>query len=298
MVTPGSIGEVCAERVLVGDGAMGTLLQAAGLEPGSCGEVWNLQHPDRVEAIQRAYVEAGADCLTTNTFGASPLGLRRHGLEHELVPINREGVAIARRAFGGRPGFVLGELGPFGGLLEPYGTFSSAEVREGFAAQARILVEAGVDAIIIETMSSLEELELSILAAREAGAPWVIATMAFNAVRGGEDFRTMMGVSPEQAAEAMERWGANMTGANCGAEVDSARAVEIARRMHRACGLPLAVQPNAGTPVLQSGRIVYPHEPAVFASQVLNLTAAGARLVGACCGSTPDHIAAIREQLK
>jgi 5-methyltetrahydrofolate--homocysteine methyltransferase len=298
MGTPGTIGEACATRVLVGDGAMGTQLQAAGLEPGSCGEVWNLRHPDRVEAIQRAYVDAGADCLTTNTFGASPLGLSRHGLKHELLPINREAVVIARRAFGGRPGFVLGDIGPFGGLLEPYGTFSPAEVREGFAAQARILVEAGVDAILIETMTSLEELELSILAAREAGAPWVIATMAFDAVRGGEDFRTMMGVSPEQAAESMARWGTDMTGANCGAGVDSARSVEIARRMRRACGLPLAIQPNAGTPELQSGRIVYPHEPAAFASEVLKLTASGVRLVGACCGSTPDHIAAIREQLK
>ncbi len=298
MRSPGPISEVSAARVLVGDGAMGTQLQAAGLEAGSCGEIWNLQHPDRVEAIHRSYVEAGADCLTTNTFGASRLGLRRHGVEHELVPVNREAVAIARRAFGGRAGFVLGDIGPFGGLLEPYGTASAEEVRDSFEAQARILVEAGVDAVLIETMTSLEELELAVLAAREAGAPWVIATMAFDTVRGGEDFRTMMGVSPEQAAESLQRWGVDMAGTNCGAEVDAARAVQIARRMRRACSLPLAVQPNAGTPELRDGRIVYRHDPASVASQVTNLVGLGVRLIGACCGSTPDHIAAIREQLK
>src|SRR5437016_918910 len=149
-------------RTLLGDGAMGTQLMIAGLEQGNCGEAWNLTHPERVLAIQRRYVEAGSDCLLTNTFGGSRLMLNRHGQADEAAAINRAGVEIARQAFGGRAGFVIGDIGPFGGLMEPYGDFAEEDVRRAFTEQAKALVDAGADAIIIETQTSLEELLVGI----------------------------------------------------------------------------------------------------------------------------------------
>ena len=148
---------------------MGTQLMRAGLEQGRSGEAWNLTHPERVLAIQRRYAEAGSDCLLTNTFGGSRIMLNRHGHAEDVVALNQAAVHIAREAFGGRPGYVIGDIGPFGGLMEPYGDFTEAQVRAAFAEQARALVDAGADAIIIETQTSLEELALAIEAAREAG---------------------------------------------------------------------------------------------------------------------------------
>ncbi len=149
------------ERPLLGDGAMGTQLMIAGLEQGNCGEAWNLTHPERVLAIQRRYAEAGSDCIITNTFGGSRIMLNRHGHAGDVAAINRAGVEIAREAFGGREGWVLGDIGPFGGLMEPYGDFTEDQVRRAFAEQAEALVDAGADAIIIETQTSLEELQLA-----------------------------------------------------------------------------------------------------------------------------------------
>ena len=154
--------EAIQKRVLLGDGAMGTQLQYAGLEPGGCGEAWNVDHPDRLLKIQRAYVEAGCDCLITNTFGGCRIMLERHDREDEVEAINRAGVEIAREAFGTKSGFVIGDIGPFGGLMEPYGDVSEQQVREAFAEQATSLVAAGVDAIIIETQTALEELSIGI----------------------------------------------------------------------------------------------------------------------------------------
>ncbi|HKM56635.1 MAG TPA: homocysteine S-methyltransferase family protein, partial [Isosphaeraceae bacterium] len=169
--------EVVRERRLVGDGAMGTELIRAGLEDGACGEAWNLEHPERVLAIQRRYVEAGADCLITNTFGANRITLMRRGYESELAEINRTGAWIARQAFDGRPGFVLGDIGPLGVILEPYGELSAAEAQTALEEQAAALVGAGVDAIIIETQTALEELGMAIDAALKARAPCIIASL-------------------------------------------------------------------------------------------------------------------------
>src|SRR4051812_16285974 len=145
------------DRTLLGDGAMGTQLMFAGLEQGNCGEAWNLTHPERVLAIQRRYAEAGSDCILTNTFGGSRIMLNRHGHAGDVAEVNKAGVAITREAFGGRDGYVIGDIGPFGGLMEPYGDFTETQVREAFLEQARALVEGGADAIIIETQTSLEE---------------------------------------------------------------------------------------------------------------------------------------------
>jgi len=164
--------DALADHPLLGDGAMGTQLMIAGLEQGNCGEAWNLTHPERVLAIQQRYAEAGSDCILTNTFGGSRIMLNRHSQAGRVVEINRAGVRIAREAFGGKRGFVIGDMGPFGGLLEPYGDFTEEQVRSAFNEQARALVDAGADAIIVETQTSLEELLLGIEAAKQAGAPY------------------------------------------------------------------------------------------------------------------------------
>src|SRR5436190_12556585 len=188
--------EVLTERRLVCDGAMGTQLMLAGLESGSCGEHWNLTHPERVLAIQQRYVQAGTDCLITNTFGGSRIMLRRHGHAEELRAINQAGARIAREAFGDREGYVLGDIGPVGAILEPYGDLTEAEARSALEEQVSALVDAGVDAIIIETQTSLEELGLGIEAAKAAGAPCIIGSLAYDLSADKTFYVTMMGVFP------------------------------------------------------------------------------------------------------
>jgi len=285
------------ERVLLGDGAMGTQLQLAGLESGGCGEAWTLDHPDRIEAIQRAYVEAGSDCLLTCTFGASRIMLARHGEAGRTVAINRAAVAIARAAFDGRTGFVIGDMGPFGGLMEPYGEVAPAEVEAAFREQARALVEGGADAIIIETQTALEELEIAIAAAREAGAPAVIGSIAFDRMLEGDDVRTMMGVSPEAAAEFMAERGVDILALNCGTGIDTAMAAAIVRRYRAVSGLPVMAQPNAGQPVLENFAVCYKETPEEMARHLPELLDAGVSIVGGCCGSTPAHIRRFRQLL-
>jgi 5-methyltetrahydrofolate--homocysteine methyltransferase len=286
--------EALGERRLVCDGAMGTQLMLAGLEQGSCGEAWNLSHPDRVLAIQRRYVEAGADCLITNTFGGSRLMLRRHGHDRELAEINRAGARLAREAFGGRPGFVLGDIGPLGAILEPYGELPVAEAQAALEEQAAALVNAGVDAIIIETQTSLEELGVAIDAARAAGAPCVIASLAYDLSLDGTFYKTMMGVAPEQAAEFIAARGAHVAALNCGTGMDMAGAAKVARIYREHCTLPVMVQPNAGLPVLENLKAVYKQLPADMAREVPAALEAGVNIVGSCCGSTPEHTRAIR----
>lgn len=295
-MTRPSLLDAINTRVLLGDGAMGTQLQQAGLEPGQCGEAWTLDHPDRVLRIQRNYVEAGADVLITCTFGASRIMLDRHGEGGRTADINRAAAAIAREALGGR-GYVLGDIGPFGGLMEPYGEVARAEVERAFREQARALVEGGVDGIIIETQTALEELEIAIAAAREAGATVVVASIAFDRMADEDDVRTMMGVSPEQAAEFMVAQGCDVAGLNCGTGVDVRMAANIVRRYRDACDLPVMAQPNAGAPVLEDMKVVYRQSPEEMAAELPSLLAAGPRIVGGCCGSTPAHIRRFREIL-
>jgi 5-methyltetrahydrofolate--homocysteine methyltransferase len=278
----------------VGDGAMGTQLMLAGLEQGNCGEEWNLTHPERVLAIQRRYAEAGSDCILTNTFGGSRIMLRRHGNAEKTVEINQAAVEIARRAFDGREGYVIGDIGPFGGLLEPYGDFTETEVSAAFREQSKALVEAGVHAIIIETQTSLEELLLGIQAAREAGAPCVIGSMAYDLTLDGSTFRTMMGIDPERAAEVMEEHGADIVALNCGTGMDMERARQAVGRYRAVTDLPVMAQPNAGQPKLVNMKVTYDETPQQMVSGVIPLLEAGASIIGACCGSTPDHIRAFR----
>ncbi len=289
--------EALSRRRLVCDGAMGTQLMLAGLEQGACGEAWNLTHPDRVLAIQRRYAEAGADCLITNTFGGSRLMLRRHGHDGEVVAINQAAVAIARRAFGDRTGFVLGDIGPLGAILEPYGDLTVAEAQAALEEQARALVDAGVDAIIIETQTSLEELGVAIDAAKTAGAACIIGSLAYDLSLDQTFYKTMMGVAPEQAAEFAVERGAHIVALNCGTGMDMAGAAQVARIYRKHCDLPVMVQPNAGQPSLESLKVVYRQTPADMARDVPEVLAAGVGIIGSCCGSTPEHTRAIREKV-
>ena len=289
--------EVIRTRRLVGDGAMGTQLFLAGLESGACGEVWNLTHPDRVLGIQRRYADAGADCIITNTFGGSRIMLRRHGHEPELAAINAAGVRITREAFGGRPGYVLGDIGPLGALLEPYGDLTEQAARAALEEQATALVKAGADAIIIETQTGLEELGLAIDAAKAAGAPSVIASLAYDLSADGTFYVTMMGVTPEAAAEFVQARGADIVALNCGTGMDMKGAAQVAKIYREHCALPVMVQPNAGLPVLENLKAVYKQLPADTAREVPAALEAGAGIIGSCCGSTPEHTREIRRKV-
>jgi len=289
--------EVILERPLLGDGAMGTQLMIAGLAQGNCGEAWNLTHPEKVLAIQRRYAEAGSECIITNTFGGSRIMLNRHSNADRVVEINKAGVQIARQAFGDREGYVLGDIGPFGGLMVPFGEFTEAQVQSAFEEQAAALVEGGADAIIIETQTSLEELLIGINAAKAAGAKCVIGSMAYDVTLDGSTFRTMMGVDPERAAKFMEEHGANIVALNCGTGMEMERARMAVERYKGVTRLPVMVQPNAGKPRLENMKVVYDESPEQMVKGLLPLLESGANIVGACCGSTPDHIRAFRPVL-
>jgi 5-methyltetrahydrofolate--homocysteine methyltransferase len=283
------------ERPLLGDGAMGTQLMFAGLEQGNCGEAWNLTHPERVLAIQRRYTEAGSECIISNTFGGSRIMLNRHSQTGRVVEINKAGVEIARQAFGSREGYVLGDIGPFGGLLEPFGDFTESQVRSAFEEQAGALVDGGADAIIIETQTSLEELLIGIEAAQTAGAKCIIGSMAYDVTLDGSTFRTMMGIEPERAAAFMEEHGAHIVALNCGTGMEMQRARDAVIRYKSVTSLPVMVQPNAGKPRLENMKVIYDETPEQMVQGLIPLLEADANLVGACCGSTPEHIRAFRK---
>jgi 5-methyltetrahydrofolate--homocysteine methyltransferase len=289
--------DVIRERTLLGDGAMGTQLMLAGLEQGNCGEAWNVAHPDRVLAIQRRYVEAGSDCLITNTFGGSRIMLNRHSHADDVAGINAAAVRIAREAFGDRDGYVLGDIGPFGGLMEPYGDFTEAQVRDAFAEQAQALVDAGADAIIIETQTGLEELGIALTEARKAGAACVIGSMAYDVTLDGSTFRTMMGIDPERAAMFMEEHGADIVALNCGTGMDMERARQAVVRYQNATALPIMAQPNAGQPKLIDMKVVYDETPGQMVKGLVPLLDTGVNIIGGCCGSSPDHIRAFRHAM-
>jgi 5-methyltetrahydrofolate--homocysteine methyltransferase len=286
--------ETILERPLLGDGAMGTQLMIAGLEQGNCGEAWNLTHPERVLAIQRNYAEAGSECIITNTFGGSRIMLTRHGQVDNVVEINKAAVAIACEAFGDKNGYVLGDIGPFGGLMVPFGDFTEAQVQAAFEEQAGALVDGGADAIIIETQTGLEELGIAINAAKTAGAKCIIGSMAYDVTLDGSTFRTMMGIDPERAAEFMEENGAHIVALNCGTGMEMERARMAVERYRSATNLPVMVQPNAGKPRLENMKVIYDESPEQMVKGLLPLLETGVNIVGACCGSTPDHIRAFR----
>ena len=273
---------------------MGTALMAAGLEAGGCGEWWNVAHPEKILDIQRRYAQAGADILITNTFGASRIMLARHGYGDLVREINQAAVRIAREAFGERDGWVLGDIGPLGALLEPYGDLSEDRARAALEEQAAALVEAGADGIIIETETSLEETGLAIDAAKAAGASSVVASFAYDLSTDGSFYVTMMGVLPDRAALFCEERGADVAGLNCGTNMDMGAVAAVVRAYRAATQLPTMGQPNAGNPVLERGKVVYRQTPAEMAAALPDVLEAGTNIIGSCCGSTHEHTAVIR----
>jgi 5-methyltetrahydrofolate--homocysteine methyltransferase len=267
--------------LLITDGAWGTELQARGLPSGVTPDSWNLTQPDRVESVARAYAEAGSQVVLTNTFRANAVAM--HGSsEADLDAINRAGVALSRRAAG--QALVFASIGPTGKILLS-GEISAEQASAAFAAQAASLAAAGADALLIETMSDMEEARLAVTAAKSTGLP-VLASFAFDS--GKNKDRTMMGATPEAVAAAMVETGADAVGANCGVGVE--QAVPICRRLRAACDLPLWIKPNAGLPTIEGRSLRYNTSAEFFASHYAALRDAGAAFLGGCCGSTPDFI--------
>ncbi len=283
-------------RTVVVDGAMGTELQRAGLAIGECADHWTLTHPDRLREIHAAYVAAGSDAILTNSFGANRWALGRFGLAGELENINRAAAAVARGAAGASV-CVLGDIGPTGGFLRPLGDIEPGVLLSEFTRQACALLDGGADGIVIETMSAIGELVVAIRAARAAGAPFVVASLAFDRLPNGS-IRTMMGVSPEEAAAAAVEAGADVVGANCGTDMTPADFARVVRHFRQVTDRPVMIQPNAGSPELENGRAVYGLSPEAFAAGMRDVVAAGASVVGGCCGTTPVHIAALSLEVK
>ncbi len=279
---------------ILADGAMGTMLFANGLQFGDPPEVWNETQPDVIRRIQRAYIEAGSRILLTNTFGGNRLRLGLHRLDKRVAEINQTAAILLRTEvdLAGAHALVAGDIGPSGAIMAPVGTLSHDEAVSVFAEQAAALVAGGVDIIWIETMSDLAEVRAAMEGVRLASPDIpIVTTMTFD-TRGS----TMMGVSPEQAVRAMVGWGADAVGGNCGNGPDEL--ITVMERMRAVDSEAILVaKSNAGMPELVDLRAVYRADPATMASQAAAMHVAGARIVGGCCGSTPDHIGAIREAL-
>jgi 5-methyltetrahydrofolate--homocysteine methyltransferase len=281
-------------RPLLGDGATGTQLQQLGLAPGACGELWVLDHPERVSQVHRAYLGAGADLLTTNTFGGTACVLGPHGAGR-VREINVAAARLARQIAGDRA-WVLGDVGPFGGMMEPLGEALPDDVAAAFREQCAALLEGGADAILVETMSDPVEAGLAVEAARAAGAGLVFATFTFQQSPRG--YRTLLGTSAADALAAVLAAGADVVGANCGTALSLADYEKLTAELVAAAGgHPVIVQPNAGAPRLVDGKICYDESAAQFAAAAPRFLGAGARIVGGCCGSTPEHIAAMAAHL-
>jgi methionine synthase I (cobalamin-dependent) len=279
---------------ILADGAMGTMLFAAGLQFGDPPEVWNVSQPEVVRRIHRGYLDAGSRIVMTNTFGGNRLRLRLHGLDGRVAELNRTAAILLRKeveSAGGRA-LVAGDIGPTGEIMAPLGTLDEAEAVDVFEEQAAALVAGGVDLIWIETMSHLSEIGAAIKGARRASAEIpIIATMTFD-TRGF----TMMGVSPEQAVAALAAAGADAIGGNCGNGPDEL--LPVIEKMHAvAPDVTLVAKSNAGMPELVDMRAVYRADPSTMAEAAMAFRAAGATIIGACCGSTPAHLAAMAEVL-
>ncbi len=280
-------------KVLLADGAMGTLLMERGLAAGACPELVNLERPALLEEIARLYLDAGADIIQTNTLGGSPIKLAMYGLEDRTEEINVAAAQAVRRAAGGQA-YVYGSCGPCGLTLKPYGDADPDEVRASFARQIRALIDGGIDVLIVETMMDLAECRLAIEAARSvSGTLPVMACMTFNRTPRG--FYTIMGNDVPTAAAGMAAAGADVIGSNCGCGIE--QMIELARAFSAASARPLIFQPNAGLPHTEGLRAVYRETPEFMAERVGELIDAGAVVIGGCCGTTPEHIRAMRAVL-
>jgi len=280
-------------KTLISDGAWGTFLQAKGLKSGECPEEWNITHPEAVLAIAQSYIDAGADTIETNSFGGNKFKLKGFGLENEVYTLNRKAAEISRQAAGDDK-YVLGSIGPTGVILM-MGEVSEEEIYEAFKEQAVALYEGGSDALVIETMTALDEAVIAVKASRENTPCEVICTMTFDYLQTGE-YRTMMGVSPAEMVVALKEAGAHVVGANCSNGIEGMIQITKEIRLADEC-IPILIHANAGLPIFQNGETIFPETPEMMAVFAMQLANAGANIIGGCCGTTPDHISKLVEVL-
>lgn len=292
--TSSSLSDLASSGVVLVDGGMGTLLQDMGLDDGGSGELWNLDRPDAVRDAHRAYAEAGARVLTTNTFGGTRPRLEMHGLGDRVHEVNEAGARLARKEAERVGALVAGDLGPTGELMSPLGTLEPADVQELFAQQLRGLVAGSIDLVLVETMSDAAEAEAAVAAAREVAPQLpVVVTFSFDT-----NLHTMMGLSPAEAVRRLAAAGADAVGANCGRGPEEMTAIAAAMVAARPNGLLLVAQSNAGLPQVVGDHFEYDATPDDMAAHAVALREAGIDLVGACCGSTPAHLAAMAAALR
>ena len=289
-----AIYDALEKGILISDGAMGTMLQDRGLTDGGAPELWNVENPSAIEDVLEQYASAGANLITTNTFGGTRGRLQMHGLEDRLFELNKAGAEIARKVADRHPGcFVMGDVGPSGELMEPMGTMTADEAKELFADQIKALVAGGVDAILIETMSDLQEVEAAVNAAKEVAPELpVIVTFSFDT-----NLRTMMGVKPAVAVKTLAAQGVRIIGANCGRGVDEMRVIAKELTEARPDGVFIITQSNAGLPKLVGGDFVYDGTPEEMAKYAKDMKELGVNVIGSCCGSSPAHTAAMKATL-
>ena len=285
---------VSNKSTILSDGAWGTNLQRKGLEIGECPEEWNINHPDLVEEVARDFIEAGSRLIKTNSFGASRFKLEQYGLGERTTEINRLAGELSRKA-AGEDVLVMGSIGPTGKMLIT-GEVSEDDLYEAFKQQATALEEGGVDVILVETMSDLEEARLAVQAASDNTRCEIACTMTFEKTVDG-DYKTMMGIAPAQMFPTLLDAGATFIGTNCGNGIQ--RMVEVVGEIRAVnTEIPVVVHANAGMPVYEEGKTIFPETPEEMASYVPRLVEAGANVIGGCCGTTPEHVKKIGEKLK
>jgi 5-methyltetrahydrofolate--homocysteine methyltransferase len=288
------LDRLASGKTLVSDGATGTNLQKVGLKPGMSPEVWVMEQPEKILELETAFVRAGSDIILTCTFGGTCLRLKDGDYAGRVAEVNQTAVELARKAASQGSGvLVAGSMGPVGGLIKPYGPLTVEEVTAAYLEQARALTEAGVDLLVIETQFSLEEAQAALAAARQAGDVPVVVSFSYD--RGT---RTMMGVKPSQVIKAFQPLGVAAIGANCGTTLENMEA--IVKEYHDlVADLPIWAKPNVGMPELNArGETVFNITPQEMGEAALRNIAAGAGIVGGCCGSTPEHIARIVQSVK
>ena len=286
-----AIYEALEKGILISDGAMGTMLQGKGLTDGGAPELWNVENPSAIEEVLESYAAAGANLITTNTFGGTRGRLQMHGLEDRLFELNKAGAEIARKVADRHPGcFVMGDIGPSGELMEPMGTMTLDEAEALFADQIKGLVAGGVDAILIETMSDLQEVEAAVKASKSVAPELpIIVTFSFDT-----NLRTMMGVKPALAVKTLAAEGVRIIGANCGRGVDEMRVIAKELTEARPEGIYIITQSNAGLPKLVGDEFIYDGTPEEMAKYAQDMKQLGVNVIGSCCGSTPAHTAAMK----